>query len=71
MLLGEPDVSIDASKHADTAIDEGVGVSVILTCHDQSIATEVGEYAVAGEDRLPRLVSSYLERSAVNTGFAV
>lgn len=53
LLLDEPDVGLDtanrARAHALIADALGEGTAVILTCHDESFAAELGEYAVVGE----------------------
>lgn len=50
VLLDEPDVGLDAPSRdrAHDLIAEGLrsGQAVIFTCHDESFAAEVGEYAV-------------------------
>ncbi|UIZ92916.1 ATP-binding cassette domain-containing protein [Corynebacterium sp. CNCTC7651] len=57
VLLDEPDVGLDlpnrARAHALIAEGLAAGAAVILTCHDQSFAAEVGEYAVVSENHLP------------------
>ena len=50
VLLDEPDVGLDAPSRdrAHALIADGLrsGQAVIFTCHDESFAAEVGEYAV-------------------------
>ena len=57
VLLDEPDVGLDAPSRdrAHTLIAESLrsGQAVILTCHDESFAAEVGEYAAVDELVLP------------------
>lgn len=49
VLLDEPDVGLDAPNrdraHAIIADGLAAGQAVILTCHDETFAAEVGEYA--------------------------
>lgn len=53
VLLDEPDVGLDTPNRAraHALIAEGLraGAAVVLTCHDESFAAEVGEYAVVRE----------------------
>lgn len=56
VLLDEPDVGLDTPNRAraHALIAEGLraGAAVILTCHDESFAAEVGEYAPVTEREL-------------------
>lgn len=56
VLLDEPDVGLDtpnrARAHALIADALARGAAVILTCHDESFAAEVGEYAPVTEREL-------------------
>ena len=53
MLLDEPDVGLDAPArdraHAIIASGVSRGQAVVLTCHDETFASEVGEYAPVSE----------------------
>lgn len=55
VLLDEPDVGLDASSRdrAHTIIAQGLrrGQAVIFTCHDESFAAEVGEYAAVSDPK--------------------
>lgn len=56
VLLDEPDVGLDTPSRdrAHALIADGLrrGQAVILTCHDESFAAEVGEYALFSEHSL-------------------
>ena len=58
VLLDEPDVGLDAPSRdrAHALIADGLrsGQAVIFTCHDESFAAEVGEYAAVDKLVLPR-----------------
>jgi len=58
VLLDEPDVGPDAPSRdrAHALIADGLrsGQAVIFTCHDESFAAEVGEYAAVDKLVLPR-----------------
>lgn len=53
VLLDEPDVGLDAPArdraHAIIASGVSRGQAVVLTCHDETFASEVGEYAPVSE----------------------
>lgn len=58
VLLDEPDVGLDAPArdraHAMIAAGLSRGQAVVLTCHDETFASEVGEYAPVSEVWLKR-----------------
>ena len=60
VLLDESDVGLDTPSRdrAHALIADGLrsGQAVIFTCHDESFAAEVGEYAVIDEIFLPAIM---------------